>query len=66
MSVDSTIGDDIQRAIETIRKMKPNPLQFDTVENHDGLAVFKRLGNVVGWMPYEDFEQLMKDLEARK
>lgn len=56
--------EDLKRAVEQLRKPLPQP--FDSVENHDGLAVFKRGGRVVGWMNWGDFETVMKELEARK
>ncbi len=58
--------DDLMRAVEQIRKLGPLPQPFDSVENHDGLAVFKRGGRVVGWMNWDDFQTAFKEMEARK
>lgn len=55
--------DSIARAMESIRRMGPGPIQFDTVENEDGLAVLKRGGHVVGWMSWDEFDELAGTLK---
>lgn len=54
--------DDLQKAMKEVsRNTVMNP--FDAVENIDGVAVFKRNGNVVGWMNWQDFETLMAEMK---
>lgn len=54
----------LHAAIAAVKE--PIFLAPDSVENHDGLAVFKRNGNVVGWMNWDDFNALCDEQDALK
>lgn len=58
----STIG----ALVEAVKKMREAPgfPPIDRVEMHEGAAVFfGTKGEVLGWMPQADFEQVVKDME---
>ncbi len=61
-----TILDDLKKAAEAMRKPYKPVAPFDTVERHDGVALFKSRGRVVGWMNWHDFEAACAELEKRK
>lgn len=56
---------DVAKALEALVKRPMAPL-FDSVEQYDGLAVFKHRGRVVGWMNWKRFLVLCEEMEKRK